>query len=228
MNYLDTIRREVDPLIDELLQHTVIRSIEAGTLTRNELVVFAEQYYVYCSYFPRYLAAVAANTPDDATRENLVENLWEEHGEGDLSKSHRQLFIRFIHALGDQREPSQLEGCIATREYVERTLRECQSVPFLQGLGMLGPGAEMFTGRQYEKILRGLKTYSFILPEALEFWIAHIDLDDGHYEHMAAATEAAISGESDAELVRRGAFSAIKSEMGFWDIVGEEIGLTDG
>ena len=45
------------------------------------------------------LGYAAAKIADDQIRMPIVENLWEEHGEGDITRSHRQLYINFLRSL---------------------------------------------------------------------------------------------------------------------------------
>lgn len=114
---LSEVERKLEEPVSKILSHEAIQLLASGKATATQIRTFAEQYSVYCSWFPRCLAAVAANVPDDRTRHNLIENLWEEHGEGDLRESHRSLFERFMVATGCENQSEPAPFC---SNYVER------------------------------------------------------------------------------------------------------------
>src|SRR2546421_3407767 len=89
--FFQQLEADLRPGIERILTHPFLQRLAEASITSSQLREFTLQYNIYCSHFPRYLAAVAANVPDDATRLSLIENLWEEHGEGNLDLSHRTL-----------------------------------------------------------------------------------------------------------------------------------------
>ncbi len=181
-------------------------------------MAFATQYSVYCASFPRCLAAVAANVPDDATRSPLIENLWEEHGEGEISRSHRALYERFATALDiPGQEKRENQALPTTRQYVDELFDLCHSEHFLIGLGALGPGTELFTSQEYESLFAGLIRYDFLSEYDLEFFKAHIGLDDTHYAEMLEAILPWAEDVAHQERIRHGAERAVRMEAEFWD-----------
>src|SRR5215213_4896908 len=126
MDFVQSLEEEFHPRIEELLRHPFISVIRTASLTSEQLRAFALQYTAYCDLFPKCLAAVAANVPDDHTRFALIENLWEEHGSGDLKESHRALFRRFLKSLGISDEQERTIALLpSTKEYVETVFRLC-------------------------------------------------------------------------------------------------------
>ena len=47
------------------------------------------------------MAILAAKIPTPALRLEIVRNVWEEHGEGNLEKIHRNTFIEFLSRIGN-------------------------------------------------------------------------------------------------------------------------------
>ena len=215
---LKQLELELLPKINEILDHPVIMRIKRGELTRNQLRIFAIQYGIYCSYFPRFLCACAANIPDDQTRMSLIENLWEEHGSGKISGSHRVLFEKFCLSLGVT--PLELKNARplpSTQIYVEYVLNMCQDSSFIKSLGALGPGTEFFTSKEYDLIYRGLQKVEGLTEDDLEFWSVHITLDDHHYEDMMASIVPWLNNETNVALLKAGAERAVDLEILFWD-----------
>lgn len=206
------------PKINEILDHPLIDRIKRGQLNRNQLRHFAIQYGIYCSYFPRFLCACAANIPDDQTRFALIENLWEEHGSGKLSGSHRVLFEKFCIALGiTPLELKNAKPLPSTLIYVEYILNMCQDASFIKSLGALGPGTEFFTSKEYELIYKGLQKVEGLTESDLEFWSVHITLDEHHYEDMLSSIVPWLNNEKNIQDFKEGAERAVDLEILFWD-----------
>ena len=218
MDFFKSLENELQAGIQSILQHPFLTLIKNGELSKNQLQFFAEQYSVYCSYFPRFLAASAANIPDDETRIPIIENLWEEHGEGKLVKSHRILFERFARATGLPEKTVKSPEPIPTTEIVcENLFNLCQDGHFLESLGALGPGTEFFTNEEYSIIETGLKKYDFLTAKDIEFWTVHISLDETHYSEMVGAIAPWTDKLENRYLVKSGAKKAIDLEILFWD-----------
>ncbi|TAK93074.1 iron-containing redox enzyme family protein [Patescibacteria group bacterium] len=217
MNPFQQIENAVKHSVDEILQHPFFMRLGKGICTKNELKIFAQQYYLYCEFFPKVLALVASKVPDDQTRFPLIENLWDEHGRGDLEKSHRALFKSFVYAVGlSDQELSQNPPLPFVFDYIEKAMTACDSHPFLYGLGFLGIGLEQFTSAEYQIIYDALHQYDFSEP-GLTFWKEHIGLDDLHYAGFIQAASPWLKTEQDIRLLKKGAEEAIALEKALWD-----------
>jgi pyrroloquinoline quinone (PQQ) biosynthesis protein C len=74
------------PMMDEIqnhptLRHPFLRRFAEEQLSREQIAAFATQHYLYSRSFARNLAAVISNVPDEAARNLLVLNMYEEIGE---------------------------------------------------------------------------------------------------------------------------------------------------
>lgn len=204
--------------IQKILTHPFLALIKDAKLTKTQLQYFAKQYGIYCRYFPRFLAAAASNIPDDETRMPLVENIWEEHGNGVLEKSHRVLFENFAAAVGVSKVELINAMPIATTGICcEHLLDICQDYDFITSLGALGPGTEFFTNEEYLIIEAGLKKYDFLSDSDIEFWTVHIKLDEEHYSEMVRAMLPWTDSLENRHLIKTGAKKAIDLEILFWD-----------
>lgn len=218
VDFFEQVEADLRPAIEKVLAHPFMQSLSEASLSLLQLREFALQYNIYCGYFPRFLAAVAANVPDDETRLSLVQNLWEEHGEGNLEYSHRTLFHRFSAALGVTEEERQLAKPLpSTSQYVTTLFNICSNAHFLEGFGVLSVGGEYYTSEEYTLILSGLKKYDFLSPHDLEFWSVHIDVDEGHYSSMASTLMPWIHSEANRVLIQQGAKRAVELEILFLD-----------
>lgn len=218
MQFFRDLESELREGIDKIIKHPFIKRIDDAWLNQEQLKYFVEQYYIYCTYFPRFLAAAAANIPDDKTRMPIVENLWEEHGEGKIELSHRILYEKFALSLGLSKEHlANVEPLPTTQICCENLINLCHDGHFLESLGALGPGTEFFTNEEYSIIERGLKKYDFLTDEDIHFWTVHISLDEDHYSEMLEAIEPWTEKVENRFLIKSGAKKAIDLETLFWD-----------
>ncbi len=217
-DFFKSLEKELQEGIGEILHHPFLQRLKDAWFGKDQLRYFAEQYSVYCRYFPRFLAAAAANIPDDETRMPIVENLWEEHGEGKLIKSHRILYNRFALALGlTVDDLDKVEPLPTTRICCENLINLCHDGHFLESLGALGPGTEFFTNQEYSIIAEGLANYDYLTEKDLEFWTVHISLDEDHYSEMIGALAPWANTLENKYLIKTGAKKAIDLEILFWD-----------
>jgi len=218
MRYVIQLEKELRPEIEKILHHPFLQRIAKGELSFKQLQYFAGQYSIYCYYFPRFLSGLAANIPDDKTRMPIIENLWEEHGCGKMGRSHRQLFNRFLESLDI--EVISFPDTVPlkeTKECVDTLMDLCLNGNFIESLGAMGPGTEFFTNDEYLIIYNGLSKSAHFHPLDLKFWKVHISLDVEHYSEMVEVLYPYLHEEKNRQLVREGAFKAIRMEQLFWD-----------
>jgi len=79
-----------------LLQHPFYQAWTAGRLTRDDLRLYAAQYYRHVQAFPEYLKLLAGRA-DDSLRPLVEENLAEELSPG---RTHPELWRDFAAAVG--------------------------------------------------------------------------------------------------------------------------------
>lgn len=221
---VDRIEMEIQPRIAQVLDSPFLQALAVASLSPQQLRAFATEYYAYALAFPKCLAEVAANAPDDESRYPLIENLWEEYGAGDPEANHRTLYKKFMRGLGISEAEYSTGTCLpATANHIDALVRLCRDQPYLVGFGALSVGTEFFTAEEYLLILKGLQQYDFLDAESLQFWAVHTELDEFHYQDMRAVLDAWPDPQECYEQVRAGAFAAVDLEIGFWTGLQEAI-----
>lgn len=157
-----------------------MREFAAGKIPRDRLARFAANYCFQVDNFKRCVAAVYAQAEPRDVRELMLENLVEEHGEGDPSRDHAQLVARFGRALGaDLATPYDLEPIPEGRQWVERILNVCRNEHFVVGLAALSYGIEARTRTM--AFLGQIYRDAYGVPEEdLEFFFLHLEADEEH------------------------------------------------
>lgn len=216
--FIVELEYELRPLIDKVIFHPYLNKLVAKELTTEQLKQFCIQYSWFCGYFPRSLSALASQVTTDETRLPLIKNLWEEHGEGSVSKCHRVLFEKFMNVLNFSEDNSVNNQPLKSTIFcVEELFKYCSNSNFVRSLGAMGPGTEFFTSEEYIIIVEGLKKYNLFTQEDLEFWTVHIDGDDDHYSDIVMSLVPYLNTEENRNFVREGAIKAIELEILFWD-----------
>ncbi|HLX52546.1 MAG TPA: iron-containing redox enzyme family protein [Aquella sp.] len=78
--------------------------------TREDFLKTQIPFYHAVKVFPRALAKLAYCIEDSTTRLPVIENLWEEHGKGDISKFHLNTFQQFLYSLNWNGEHATCPG----------------------------------------------------------------------------------------------------------------------
>lgn len=118
-----------------LLDHPFYTAWSRGELTRDDLRVYARQYYHWVLAFPTWLSATHANTTDLDTRQEILANLVDEEQGPD---NHPELWLRFCDALGlDREDVRQATLLPETRDAIATMRQICREEPSAAGLAAL-------------------------------------------------------------------------------------------
>ena len=100
---IESFWREVEGILESksLLKHSFYQAWTMGTLTRDDLAYYSQQYFQQEARFPRYVSAVHSNCPEIKTRQMLLENLTHEESG---PENHPELWLAFAGAVGASRE----------------------------------------------------------------------------------------------------------------------------
>lgn len=96
------IMSEIEQIIMkyDLLQHRFYQAWNAGMLQREDLKMYAEDYYHQVAAFPTYLSTLHARLPDGPFRRMVLHNLCEEEIEG---RAHSEIWLDFAEGMGANR-----------------------------------------------------------------------------------------------------------------------------
>ena len=151
-----------------------------GKVPKENLARFAPSYCFQVDNFKRFVAGVYAQAEPRDVRELMLENLWEEHGEGDPSRDHTALVARFGRALGaDIPDEYHVEPIPESRQWIDRILAVCEKEHFVVGLSALSYGIEARTRTM--SFLGTIYRDRYGLSEHdLEFFFMHLEADEEH------------------------------------------------
>jgi pyrroloquinoline-quinone synthase len=189
--------------------HPLWHAIADGKLSREQLKLFAVQFFLQVREFPRAVSAMHANCPFPDERIALAESVYEEET-GRLSGCnlpHPELFIRFGEAVGLQRA-DLVEGrpLPATRALIDWFELSTKQRSFIEGAAAINLAAEGQVPGAFGPMARRLQQHYGLSLEAVAFWDIHEMADAEHSDvgdHIVVrhATDAATQARVRDALV---------------------------
>ena len=170
---------EIEAIIAEksLLKHPFYQAWTMGTLTREDLAYYAQQYYQQESRFPRYVSAVHSNCPELKVRQVLLDNLTHEEAG---PENHPELWLRFAESVGASRDSVTGAAANAKTASCVDTFSKLSSGSWQAGLAALYAYEAQQPAVAKTKI-EGLKAkYGLDSKEALGFFQVHESVDVWH------------------------------------------------
>jgi pyrroloquinoline-quinone synthase len=165
--------------------HPLWLAIADGTLSRQQMQVFAVQFFLQVREFPRGISAMHANCPFPKERIALAESIYEEET-GRISGCnlpHPEVFIRFGEALGLKRgEMVDGQPLPATRALIDWFELATKQRSFIEAAAAKNLAAEGQVPGAIGPIARRLQDKYGLSREAVEFWDLHEHADAEHSE----------------------------------------------
>lgn len=213
---LNPVLAGLDRLIDKyhLLKHPFYRAWADGTLSREALALYAEQYYQHVRAFPENLEKLASRT-DGALQGIVNENLSEEL---DPAGPHPKLWREFAGAVGarevELNSGRALPGIAALLDAFDEL---CENGSKAQAVAAFYVYESQVPEIATEKIAGLKKHYNITAEPALRYFKVHEEAD---VRHRAAWREwLAAQPESECGPIFAAAERALKSLWGALDAV---------
>ncbi|MBE9006724.1 iron-containing redox enzyme family protein [Fortiea sp. LEGE XX443] len=209
-----------------LWNHEFLQHCRTGNLYLSDIQILAVQMYKFSKEFNRILASILSCCPDEAAQLVILENLFDEMGQGDTDKSHPELFRRFTRALGiDDKTLAVLPTTPETRALIETYLRIPHQYGYLAALGAVCYASEGIVSSLYTQLYKGIVGAAPLPKESLIFFEVHIDVDDSHAAKLAAVIEPRITmSEEDSDIkVKLAIVEAMDARVQFFNGIQRQI-----
>jgi len=186
-----------------LLQHPFYQDWQAGKLSRQELQLYAAQYYRHVEAFPKHLRVLAART-EGPVREVVLENLAQEE---DPSGPHPKLWRDFAAALGVSEEDITCCPALPAAQSVVETFREIAGDRTVaEAVAALYAYESQVPEIAATKIAGLRNFYGVRSPEATAYFRVHEEADKAHrnawrnwlLEHAEGSEEDILSATNEA------------------------------
>jgi pyrroloquinoline-quinone synthase len=207
-----------------LWTHPFLGRCRARELTLPEVQILAVQMYKFSKEFNRILASILSCCPDDYAQWVILDNLFDEMGQGDLSHAHPELFRRFTRGLGIQDEElHQLPTEPETESMINTYLGLAHQYDYLSALGAVCYASEGIVHSLYSQLHLGIQGAAPLPKESLIFFEVHIDVDDSHAAKLAELISLRLKTERQAVDMHRAILDAMDARVRFFDGVQRRI-----
>jgi pyrroloquinoline-quinone synthase len=197
-----------------LLKHPFYQDWQAGKLSREELQLYAAQYYRHVEAFPQHLRVLAART-EGPLRDTVMENLAEEENP---DAPHPRLWRDFAGAVGVCEDDITCCPALPGAQAVVATFREiCGDRPVAEAIAALYAYEAQVPEIAATKIDGLRRFYGIDRPEALAYFAIHEETDKAHRaawrgwldEHADGNDDEIVATAQDALNALWGALDAV-------------------
>jgi hypothetical protein len=183
-------------------------------LSKNDLILWLSQEYFVSVEFVNWFLWTAALSKDIDSKIILVENIWEELGEGKKEDSHVMILIEFLKKLS--LSISDIKILSYTQKYLDK-MRYITNHNFFSALGALGPANEYLLKLEYGMMYESYQVLKKEnnLPEG-KFFQINLTADLTHSEKLFSLIEKVCDNEEKRDLVRKGNLDALEARDLFY------------
>ncbi|MDZ8080329.1 MAG: iron-containing redox enzyme family protein [Nostoc sp. DcaGUA01] len=207
-----------------LWNHEFLMQCRTGNLFLADVQILAVQMYKFSKEFNRILASILSCCQDESTQLVILENLFDEMGQGDVSKSHPELFRQFTRALGIHDETlAALPTAPETRALIDTYLQIPHKYGYLAALGAVCYASEGIVSSLYTQLYKGIVGAAPLPEESLIFFEVHINIDDSHAAKLAAVIEAQIGMIEDDIKIKQAIVEAMDARVQFFNGIQRQI-----
>ncbi|MBI3557451.1 MAG: iron-containing redox enzyme family protein [Deltaproteobacteria bacterium] len=170
-----------------------------GTFSKADFIETQIQFFNAVIFFSRPMSALAAKIPSPELRMEILRNVWEEHGEGDVGRHHSTTFLEFL---------VRMDGIKSSEDLARRALwpevrifnttlaGACVLDDYLIGVGMMGMIERMFCEIS-NWIGKAVVARGWLAPKQMIHYNLHKKLDIRHSQDFFAVLAPAWEASRD-------------------------------
>lgn len=208
-------------------RHPLWHKIQDGKVPRDQMKIFAAQFFLQVREFPRAISALHSRCYDSVQRLRLAESLYEEEtGKISGSEPHPELFIRLGTGLGMKREElteaRPLPGTAALIDWFELSTKDRS---FDEGIAAINVAAEGQVPGNFEPFARALQKHYGLSTQQVSFFDVHELADRDHSDVGDHVLSHAELRDAEREKVRRAAERSVDLWWQFFDCMDRAISV---
>ncbi|MDJ0734836.1 MAG: iron-containing redox enzyme family protein [Nostocaceae cyanobacterium] len=210
-----------------LWNHLFLQRCRNSELSLQEIRILAVQMYNFCKNFNRILASILSCCPDENAQIVILENLYDEMGQGNLNKSHPELFRRFTRALGMDDETLAAQIVTPeTRTLINTYLQIPHKYGYLAAVAAVCYASEGIVSSLYSQLYKGINDAASLSKDSLIFFELHIDIDDSHAANLAAVIESTILTPEAENNIKQAITEVMDARLQFFHGIERQISDT--
>ena len=220
----DEALENLDQLIQarSILNHPFYRAWLKGTLSMDQLAVYAEVYYPHVAAFPGYLECAIQASDDMLVREELERNLADELSR---PKAHPELWLDFAVGLGLERERVATASWRPAARNIVDTFDRLARGESGQALAALYAYESQQPEVAGEKARRLRTRYGLRDEKTLAYFDVHAEADLEHRAGERLALRRCLENGDSGEVALKAAGQALEVYWGLLDGICQEAGV---
>jgi pyrroloquinoline quinone (PQQ) biosynthesis protein C len=179
------MQQRIEEVLEEcgFRQNPYFTALRDGSFDKEDFIESQIQFFFAVVFFSRPMAILAAKIPTPDLRMEVVRNVWEEHGEGNLSSVHRNTFLELLSRIGDVSEDDVNKRYLwpSVRIFNTTLVGTCTLDEYLVGVGVMGIIERMFMEIS-TWLGQGIISRGWLTEERLVHYDVHEVLDLKHSE----------------------------------------------
>ncbi|NMO21366.1 iron-containing redox enzyme family protein [Pyxidicoccus fallax] len=184
------------------LEWPYLRALRDGSLSREDFVETQLHFFAAVAHFSRPMAVLASRLPRPDLRLPLVENVFDEHGRGELGHGHERTFRLLLERLGADLSRVGRAHWPEVQAFNAALTGVSTFDSPLTGLAMFGVIEDLFSGISLE-LGRGIVSRGWLPADKVAHYPTHATLDeehaDGFYRQLDAPYETDARSASEVE-----------------------------
>lgn len=200
MSTNETMQQAIEATRDRhvIEEHAYFRALASGRLDREAFLITQVNFLEAVAYFSRPMMALAARIPDGRARWPLIENSYEEHGEGSMREAHERTFLELLERLGVATgELDRTAHWPGVRAFNNALMGTCASESPWLGMAALGMIEDLFSQISGE-LGRAIVARGWLEADQLIHYGLHEVLDVEHAEAFYAPLRERYEDDPDA------------------------------
>ena len=195
-----TLHQLIEKVLNETpyTENPYFKNLSDGQFAKDDFVETQIQFYYAVIFFSRPMAALAAKIPSPELRIEVLRNVWEEHGEGQLSHGHGTTFLEFLRRInGTSAEQVHLRGLWPEIRIFNTTLAGATVLDdFLVSVATLGIIERMFSDIS-AWIGQGIIKQGWLTDKTMIHYKLHQKLDIKHSDDFFRILEEPFKGSAE-------------------------------
>jgi len=187
----------LETLIQQVLEESGYRTnpyfthLKDGQFEKDDFVATQVQFFFAVVFFSRPMAALAAKIPSPTARLEVLRNVWEEHGEGNLSSGHGTTFLEFLKRIAGLSPPEVDQRVLWPEVRIFNTTLAGAALldHYVVGVALLGIIERMFSEIS-GWIGQGVVKRGWLTTDTLVHYKVHEQLDIKHSDDFFAILHA--------------------------------------
>lgn len=214
MSMVQQIKQEIDPNIrtEESYENPFISTVECHPIWESKFLInilngrfgisdyrlIFSQYQFYNKRFLQLLSILMSKCRDSNQIKLILQNVYEELGEGDDDQNHATIYKNFLTealSIGDLEKITEID---ASNKFVDDYMNLCIRSSVGECASILAFATEGIVSRMYKIFKTGLMKAGLDETD-LDFFTLHIECDDGHAEDLEKVAKIHINNKSSEQ-----------------------------